>query len=224
MKHLFTLSIIALITISSTQAQEGRIGAWFQFKGNMKFAESKQWNWTKEVQYRSFDWVGDTQQFLARTGIGYKINDNFHVFAGYAFFRNASFTTTDEGQVKMIGSEHRPYQALTISQKFKGWQIGQKYVAEQRIIKDAFEARFRYVLSATVPLNNKSMEPKTVFLKVGNDLLLQTKGDVFDQNWVFGSVGYKANDYVTASVGYLNQIFKGGNSVDQLTFNISLSY
>ena len=45
------------------------MGNWILYFGNKPF--NSQWNWHHEVQYRNYDAIGDLEQLLLRTGIGY---------------------------------------------------------------------------------------------------------------------------------------------------------
>ena len=54
-----------------SSAQESDIGNWFIYLGNQQIA--KKWNWSNEVQYRNYNAIGDMEQLLLRTGIGYNL-------------------------------------------------------------------------------------------------------------------------------------------------------
>ncbi|MFN6079188.1 MAG: DUF2490 domain-containing protein, partial [Bacteroidota bacterium] len=62
----FFLHIFGLVIAQNTST-----GNWIQYFGNKKINEK--WNWWHEVQYRNYNAVGDLEQLLIRTGLGYNI-------------------------------------------------------------------------------------------------------------------------------------------------------
>ncbi|HEY3386809.1 MAG TPA: DUF2490 domain-containing protein, partial [Saprospiraceae bacterium] len=67
-----TLSLsLSLSIISSLSAQESNSGAWYMYFGNQAFHQ--RWNWHNELQYRNYNLVGDLEQIVLRTGIGYNL-------------------------------------------------------------------------------------------------------------------------------------------------------
>ena len=52
-------------------SQDTEIGNWFVYFGNQKI--NSKFNWHNEVQYRNYNFAGDLQQLLLRTGIGYNL-------------------------------------------------------------------------------------------------------------------------------------------------------
>ena len=67
-------------------AQNTSTGNWMQYFGNKKINEK--WNWWHEVQYRNYNAVGDLEQLLIRTGLGYNVSktDNYEFFKEYVWF------------------------------------------------------------------------------------------------------------------------------------------
>src|SRR5664279_2673511 len=65
-------------------AQKSDVGSWFIYFGNQQI--NKKWNWWNEVQYRNYNFIGDLEQLVFRTGIGYNLTENNNnVLLGYAF-------------------------------------------------------------------------------------------------------------------------------------------
>lgn len=68
MKLQFFTIICSLIVCSVSYAQSSKTGNWFMYFGNN--AISKKLNWWNEVQYRNYNFAGDLEQLMLRTGIG----------------------------------------------------------------------------------------------------------------------------------------------------------
>src|SRR5690349_13309117 len=88
-----TLLITLMLSSSGIcYAQKSDVGTWFIYFGNQQI--NKRWNWWNEVQYRNYNFIGDLQQLLLRTGIGYNISENNNnVLLGYAFINSQSYPT-----------------------------------------------------------------------------------------------------------------------------------
>lgn len=62
------LSFVLLFQFS-VFAQKSDIGKWLIYFGDKKMNEK--WNWHHKILYRSFDALGDSDQVLLHTEIGY---------------------------------------------------------------------------------------------------------------------------------------------------------
>ena len=65
-------------------AQESDLGNWLIYRGSKKL--NSKWNIHNEVQYRNYDVVGDLEQLLLRTSLGYNLSDqNHNLLLGYGY-------------------------------------------------------------------------------------------------------------------------------------------
>ena len=71
--YLF-FTVLFMFQSNTSFAQKSDVGNWFIYFGNQKI--NKKWNWHNEVQYRNYNFAGDLQQLLLRTGIGYNLTEN----------------------------------------------------------------------------------------------------------------------------------------------------
>ena len=211
------LTLFSCISLYST-AQKSDVGNWLIYFGNKKI-DSK-WNWHHEVQYRNYDAIGDLQQLLLRTGIGYNLTENNNnVLLGYGFIRSENYIAgTDE---KIGNSEHRIYQQFTTRQKFGIFNTQHRYRLEERFLSNNFALRFRYFLSVNVPLNNKTIVPKTLYLSAYNEVFLNTRSPIFDRNRLYGGVGYSMSKNTRAELGFMAQTLerRNRNQVQMILFN-----
>jgi hypothetical protein len=198
---------------AGAKAQESDLGNWMIYFGNKNFAE--RFNWHHEVQYRNYNAVGDLEQLLLRTGIGYNLTENNNnILLGYGFILGENYI--DDTDVKNTVREHRIYQQFITRQKVSVVSLQHRYRFEQRFFEDDFKMRFRYFLSLNVPLNKKELTDKTLYLSAYNEIFLNTtQGNYFDRNRLYGGLGYKLNDKVKFELGYMNQ-FLPNNNRDQI--------
>ena len=96
MKKIF-LVLIVLIPIT-TIAQDSDLGNWFIFLGNKKL--DSRWDFHYEVQYRNYNAIGDLEQLLLRTGIGYNLTENNNnLLLGYGYILSENYIGDTDDKV-----------------------------------------------------------------------------------------------------------------------------
>jgi phenylalanyl-tRNA synthetase beta subunit len=82
--NLFMVALTCVLMLPySSAAQNSDFGNWLIYIGNKKV--NSKWNVHNEVQYRNYDAIGDLEQLLLRTGVGYNLSENNHnLLLGYA--------------------------------------------------------------------------------------------------------------------------------------------
>ncbi|MDG1334157.1 MAG: DUF2490 domain-containing protein [Crocinitomicaceae bacterium] len=190
-------------------SQESDLGNWIIYFGNKKI--NSKFNWHHEVQYRNYNAIGDLEQLLLRTGIGYNLTEkNNNLLLGYGFIRSENYIPLAED--KAIVNEHRVYQQFITKQSFGRVKVQHRYRLEERWVDDSdFKLRFRYFLALNVALNHNDMIDNTVYLSAYNELFINHQNSLFDRNRLYGGVGYKLNSLVRFELGYMNQFFGSAN-------------
>lgn len=207
MKILKSMALaIFSLTATFSFAQKNDLGAWYMYFGNNKI--SKKLNFHNEIQYRNFDGIGDLEQLLIRTGIGYDLTENNNnVLLGYGFILSQPYVNGE----KKENIEHRIFQQYITKQKFGRFYLQHRYRLEERFLADDFRMRFRYMLGVNIPINNKEMLPKTFYGSVYNEIFLNLNSPTFDRNRVYGALGYVINKNMRIEAGYMNQIQENKN-------------
>lgn len=208
MRKVFTKLAFTVLGLGSilTFAQKNDLGAWYMYFGNNKI--SKKLNWHNEIQYRNFDAVGDLEQLLIRTGIGYDLTENNNnILLGYGFILSQPYVNGE----KKENIEHRIFQQYITKQKFGRFYLQHRYRLEERFLEEDFRMRFRYMLGVNIPITQKEMLPKTLYASVYNEIFLHFNSPVFDRNRVYGALGYVINKNMRVEAGYMNQIQENRN-------------
>lgn len=207
MKIFRQLTLIILVSISTySSAQKNDVGAWYMYFGNNKI--SKKLNFHNEIQYRNFDGIGDLEQLLIRTGIGYDLTENNNnVLLGYGFILSQPYINGDKSE----NVEHRIFQQYISKQKFGRFNLQHRYRLEERFLQEDFRMRFRYFLGFNIPINNKEMIPNTWYISAYNEIFLHLDSPVFDRNRVFGALGFVISKNMRIEAGYMNQIQENKN-------------
>jgi hypothetical protein len=162
------------------------------------------WN---EVQYRNHNIIGDLEQLLFRTGIGWNLSENNNnLLAGYAYIHSEPYApgTGDKRTVR----EHRLFQQFITRQRFGRTYIQHRYRIEERFLPEDFRLRLRYFLSLNVPLNMASLDRGAWYLSAYNEVFLHADGPVFDRDRIYGALGYVLKKDLRLEVGYMSQIME----------------
>ncbi|AXP80894.1 hypothetical protein CJ739_1809 [Mariniflexile rhizosphaerae] len=192
---------LALVLPNFINAQDSNFGNWLIYIGNKKV--NSKWNIHNEIQYRNYNAIGDLEQLLLRTGLGYTFNENKNnVLLGYGYILSENYIgDTDE---KTSVNEHRIFQQFTSKQNIGSLILNHRYRFEQRFVENDFKMRFRYFLSLNIPFS----ETSNYYISAYNEVFLNTESAVFDRNRVYGGIGYNLNKNIKLEAGYMNQFFE----------------
>ena len=204
--------VFALMLPIFAQSQDSNLGNWLIYFGNKKL--SQKWNIHHEVQYRNYNAIGDLEQLLLRTGLGYTFNEGRNnVLLGYGYILSENYIGNTDDKVSV--NEHRIYQQFISKQSIGNVKLSHRYRFEQRFVEEDFKMRFRYFLSFKLPLWQKENQENKYYLSAYNEIFLNTKTSIFDRNRLYGGLGYNINKNIRFEVGYMNQFFET-SSRDQL--------
>ena len=215
MKQFLFLLLLSLAAIAP--AQESNLGNWLIYFGDKKI--DARWNWHHEAQYRNYNAIGDLEQLLLRTGIGYNLTENNNnVLLGYAYILSRNYAADNE--TTSISHENRIFQQFITRQRIGRVHLLHRYRFEQRFFKTAFELRFRYFLALNLPLNNPEMTDRTFYLSSYNEIFINGQNEPFDRNRLYGGLGYRLNDALRFELGYMNQFLADGgrDQINVITF------
>jgi hypothetical protein len=204
--NLFMVALTCVLMLPySSAAQNSDFGNWLIYIGNKKV--NSKWNVHNEVQYRNYDAIGDLEQLLLRTGVGYNLSENNHnLLLGYGYILSQNYSAVTEDKLDV--NEHRIFQQFTSKQKIGNVSLSHRYRFEQRFVESDFKMRLRYFLAFKVPILKTETSPTKLYLSAYNEVFLNTESDVFDRNRVYGGLGYQLNNNVRIEAGYMNQLFE----------------
>ena len=206
-KFLLAALTCVLMLPTSSIAQESDFGNWLIYIGNKKL--NSKWNIHNEVQYRNYDAVGDLEQLLLRTGVGYNLSENNHnVLLGYGYILSENYKAQSESNDKISVNEHRIFQQFTSKDRIGIVSLTHRYRFEQRFVEDVFKMRFRYFLAAKIPLIKVEDGFTKFYLSAYNEVFLNTESAVFDRNRVYAGLGYQLSKRIRMEAGYMNQLFE----------------
>jgi hypothetical protein len=214
---LFLVFTICFSLTLSAQTIHENTG-WLAWFNSYKF--SKHFGLTSDVQFRSADEWQYVRNILIRGGLTYHFNSKSNVTAGYAFV--GSYNRLPEPSKNSL-TENRIWEQYIYNLKFGQASLQNRLRLEQRFIErqteDIFAQRLRYFVRTILPLQKqKSSFSKGVFAAVQNEVFfnVQNKDRInnsfFDQNRLYGAIGYRFSPKVDLETGYMNQYTNGATS------------
>jgi Protein of unknown function (DUF2490) len=204
----FKLSLLFFYISSLSFSQKSEVGNWLIYFGNQKINEK--WNWHNELQYRSYNFIGDTNQLLLRTGIGYNLTEsNNNILLGYGYINTQKYLPNSDEKVQT--NEHRIYQQFITRQKSERLFVQHRYRIEERFIANDFQLRFRYFLGVNIPLNKETLDKNAVYLSAYNELFINAEKPIFDRNRLYGALGFVIDKNFKIEAGFMAQTLENSN-------------
>ena len=145
LKKKITMAVLTILLAlpSYMSAQDSDFGNWIMYFGNKKL--NNNWNIHNEIQYRNYNAIGDLEQLLLRTGLGYTFNEGkSNILFGYGYILSENYLGNSDD--KETVNEHRIFQQFITSQNVGSVKLNHRYRFEQRFVEDDFKMRFRYFL------------------------------------------------------------------------------
>lgn len=191
---------------------------WLMYFGNHKFSEKLGLH--AEAQVRRHDVVKEWQQLLLRVGLDiYTSQARFTI--GYGFIETFPYGGFP---VANAFPEHRFWQQVLIPQTWGRAMLSHRYRLEQRLIGNAatgefqdgrYENRMRYMFRANIALQGNTIDPGEFYFAIYDEIMInfgkEVRYNIFDQNRLYGAIGYHLGKLGTLEVGYLLQSVKQRN-------------
>jgi hypothetical protein len=196
---------------ATAQIDEDQPGAWYMYFYNASFGEGP-WGIQGDVQYRNWNFGGDLEQLLIRSGITYRPGEtNIKFTLGYGNITTGGFGE----EITSTVNESRIYQEALFPVKF-GNRVytNHRYRYEQRFVEGQdFRTRFRYNLFLNIPLNDTELSKNTLYLALYNELFVNGERaigegrfvELFDRNRFYTAVGYVIKKGLNTQLGLMTQ-------------------
>ena len=106
-KNTFAALLVLVMLPFLGLSQNSELGNWLIVFGNKQL--NSKWNLHAEVQYRNYDAIGDLEQLLLRTGVGYNLTENNNnLLLGYGYIKSENYIGQTDDKINV--NEHRIFQ------------------------------------------------------------------------------------------------------------------
>ena len=185
----------------------------------------------------------DPMQFQIRTAVEVSLNKHWSVVPfGYVYTMNEKY---GEQPAHFVNNEHRFWEQVTFKHAIGRFNISHRGRLEQRHIQvhtendgqvinhgfDQFLNRARYRFMTNIPLNHATMEAKTVYASLYDEVFYSWGKDLTfdepDQNRIFAGVGYQFTKLVAVQTGFFYQMLIKSNGTKQennVGFQVQVNY
>jgi Protein of unknown function (DUF2490) len=228
---LFAAAVFIFIAATSsaqnTRLRDNNKIGWYSATGI--FAFNKKWSAHLEYQWRREDFIKTWQQSLLRTGINYHANNNTTLRLGYAWAETYAYGDYPINAFGKTFSEHRIYQAATLTQRTGSLDLTHRIMLEQRWLPRyntaasqkpddwLFMNRARYMLRVQQSLKGKTLEDKEPYVAAYDEILVgfgkNVNENIFDQNRFGLLLGYRFSPKFRLEAGYISQIVQLGREI-----------
>lgn len=213
MRLFLILNLAALIIAGEVCAQkkiDTREQIWTGYFNQTRFTDrSGMW---VDLQLRTNDYFDQKSLRILRLGYTYYVSDPLRLTAGYGYITHYPLS----GGTPNI-PEDRFWQQVQWFDKKESVSLSQYFRIEERFVRQVsngeltddsrFTWRFRYNFAITIPLKPGGLGAGAPFVFLNDELHINAGKNVlnnyFDQNRLFGGVGYQFTDNLNAQVGYL---------------------
>ncbi len=174
-------------------------GSWLIYKNKLKINEKTSFD--TQYQHRSFELDLGADQTLITAGFTHTLSPNTSISAGYR-------------KIKVL-SENGMYQKVAFTTQMNNVKLINSFLLEQRWLGELFQLRYRFGVTANIPLTEK------VKLILSEEIFLQNSGPSFNQNRVIAQVSRKISEALQLNTGIMHWQFPNQK---QWVFLLSLSH
>ncbi len=207
-------------TFNGPQEKEVRSsnGVWLGFYTKYHFNDK--WAYYGEYHVRMREGVDEMAQIYLRLGATYKIARYLDFTVGFV---NPYYWAPDPEvpNIDKVVPQYRAWEQAVLATPFDHIKVLHQLRLEQRYRRD-FEKgspfklthRFRYKLTAYIPLNHKDFGPHTLFLALYEEIFIQAGKTVvynhLEDNRAFIGLGYNLSPALQIQAGYMNSFRHDG--------------
>ncbi|SMB98355.1 hypothetical protein SAMN00120144_1065 [Hymenobacter roseosalivarius DSM 11622] len=221
---LAALSPLGLLVVPARSQSAERIIdrntiGWFTYNGGHQIGEK--WAVHTEVQLRRTRLGLGRQQLLSRLGLVYSLAEQVTLSGGYTQLTTYPYGDYPTASLGEATPENRAYEDVTLANTYGRLQLTHRFRLEQRWLGQLAESnpkqvasweyqnRARYQVAGEIPLQGSSIDDGELYVTFFDEIFIgfgkNVGRNVFNQNRIFGGLGYQIHDNWKLELYYLNQ-------------------
>ena len=192
-------ALFLILSFSCLTVAQNDVGSWLIYKNKLKL--NSKTSIDTQYQHRSFSLDFEEDQALITAGLSHALLENVTLSAGY----------------RKIGalSENGMYQKIAFSTQLNKAKLVNTVFLEERWIGVSFQLRYRFGLTALIPVNTKTS------LSLTEEVFLQNSAPNFNQNRLTAQVSHRLSEALQLNSGIMHWQFPNSKS---WAFLLSLSH
>ena len=211
---LFCALLLSFYNTIAQETGEKEVGAWYMYAGTHQVSEK--WSIKTVMQLRTYEVTNNFNFLFFQGGGNYSLNKNISAGLNYGFLVwDRSFGDNDNPNT----IEHRINEQIYLKNKSGKFSLVNRLSFDHRFIdnKSSYETqhRIRYRFHVKHPIN------ETLFISVFDEIMYNLDGFKFQQNRLYGAMGFKLSDNINLELGYLKWSFKS-RAFDRLQIGVSV--
>jgi hypothetical protein len=227
LRIITSLLLIASSFTAACQTSATQSLYWIRYQAQLNFSERLYW--TNEVDNRRFIGHDVQHQFIVHSRVHYKIG---HWDFGTGLTLSNAYSQYPQDRVSHPVTELRPVVEASYEMKVGRAILQNRIRIDNRffetdkyssVFDDAFYvARFRYRVQLRYPVKKESENP--VIIKAAEEIMVNDRGNFFDQNRIYLSGEIPLSRRSSVEVGYLfiyQQRFRTENFLNRNVWRIS---
>lgn len=207
---MITFLIQFLIPAFASNDFENDLGLWTAVNIHAPITEKVQTRF--QISPRWLDNTTDFSKFILHGLLGYKFNEHFSFYQGYAWSMI---------YIPNFRREQRPYQEAIISHDIGKISLDHRFRFEERFLQsvEGISLRARYRLKGAYPLDKLKKWSLVLFDEIFVNLNSHFEGPQagIDQNRIYAGINHKFNENINSDLGYqLQYIHRSGSTRERL--------
>lgn len=208
----FVASLLLLCFSFKAQAQYDGLGGWNVITINLPGSTEHRWGGYMEAQNRNYGVTSKFYYYEAKGGVSYNLDKNNIALLGIGRYVTYNYEDIDDGPSI---TENRLWEQFVSNQYLGRIKFEHRYRVEQRWLNTGYRNRFRYRISANIPINKPKVEPGTLFGILYDEVFFNNKAPNFERNRVAALLGYQFSKPFGIQTGILNQFNNTATSTNR---------
>lgn len=199
----WTVVLVLLICLSfSAYAQYNGLGGWNVITVNLPGSMEHRFGGYLEAQNRNYGVTSKFYYYEVKGGASYNLDKNNVALLGIGRYVTYDYEDINDGPELQ---EFRLWEQFVSNQYLSRIKFEHRYRVEQRWFNTGYRNRFRYRLSASIPINKPKIEAGTLYGVFYDEVFFNNKAPNFERNRVAAYLGFQFSKAFAIQTGFLNQ-------------------
>jgi len=212
MYRYFTALLFFISIYNTSFAQYDGVGGWNVVTVNLPGSMDHRWGGYMEAQNRNYGIANRFYYYEVKGGASYAVDKNNTALLGIGRYVTYNFEDINDGPQLQ---EFRLWEQFVSNQTLGRIRFEHRYRIEQRWFNTGYRNRFRYRLSANIPITKPKIEPGVLYSVVYDELFFNNKAPNFERNRVAALMGFQFTKSFGVQTGVLNQFNNTATSTNR---------